>query len=125
MGDLLFKELSYKIIGLAYEAYNIFGSGHREKNYGDALEELLKRESISYLRELYHPLKIGDKVISKLYFDFLIDDKIVVELKSGSDKYKEACSQLYNYLRAKDLKLGLIIRFTKDGVKSKRIPNLY
>jgi len=125
MSDLLYKELSYKIIGLAYEVYNTFGSGLREKIYGDALEELFKREGIKFSRELYQPLKIGEKVISKVYFDFLIDDKIVVELKSGSDRYKEACGQIYNYLRAKDLKLGLIIRFTKDGVKSKRIPNLY
>jgi len=125
MSDLLYKELSYKIIGFAFKIYNTLGSGLKEKFYSDAFEELLKQESITYQRELYSPIKIREKIIARNFFDFLIDDKVLVELKSGSDKYKEVCSQTYNYLRIKGLKLGLVIRFTKDGVKSKRIPNLY
>ena len=125
MTEVLYKELSYKIVGLAYEIANSLGTGLKEKMYANAFEELCKQEKIEYKREVFFPLEIRGKQIGKSFFDFLIEDKLVVELKSGSDNYKDACNQLYQYLRASNLKLGLIIRFTKDGVKTKRIPNLY
>lgn len=125
MDDLIYKDLSYKLVGLTYEIFNKIGSELKEKIYGNAFEELLKREKLKFNREVYYPLKINDKVIGRNYFDFLVEDKIVIELKSGSQKYKEACNQLFEYLKSSNLKLGLIIRFTKDGVKVKRIPNLF
>ena len=124
MTGLLFGELSYKITGLAYEIDNLIGFGHREKIYADAIEELFKRDKISYKREVYFPIKIGDKVIAKKFFDFIVEDKIVIEFKTGDYMYKESCSQIFSYLKASGLKLGLILRFTKNGVKIKRIPNL-
>ena len=123
--NLLYKDLSYKLVGLAYEVFNTLGSGLKEDVYGDAFEELLKKEKLKYKRELYYPIKINNKVISRNFFDFMIDGKIVIELKKGSQKYKEVCNQLYQYLRSADIKLGLVVRFTNDGVKIKRIPNLY
>lgn len=125
MTEVVYKELSYKLVGLAYEAFNALGSGLKEKFYGNAFEQLLMDEKIIYQRELFYPIKLRDKIIGKNFFDFLIEGKIVVELKSGSDRYKEACAQLNQYLKSSNLKLGLIIRFTKDGVKTKRILNLY
>lgn len=125
MEDIIYKNLSYKIVGLAYEIFNSIGSELKEKIYANAFEELLIREKISYKREVYYPIKINDKVIGKGFFDLFIDNKIIVELKCGNQKYKEACNQLFQYLKMSDIKLGIIIRFTKDGVKIKRIPNLY
>jgi GxxExxY protein len=125
MTELLYKELCYKITGIAFEIHNTLGSGLKEKIYADAFEEIRKDEKINYKREVYSPIKIRGKIVVKNYFDFTIEDKLVVELKSGSDKYKEVCNQLFQYLKSSNLKLGLIIRFTKDGVKTKRIPNLY
>ncbi|MEI8143068.1 MAG: GxxExxY protein [Candidatus Berkelbacteria bacterium] len=125
MDDLLYKELSYTLCGLAFDIDNKLGSGHSEKNYADALEILLKKNNISYAREVYSPMKIEGVVIKKKFFDFLIDNKIVLELKVSTTKYRDACRQLYQYLKSSNLKLGLIIRFTKDGVKIKRIPNIY
>lgn len=124
MADLIHKELSYKIIGIAFEIYNSLGSGLKESDYSKAFEELLKDESIKYSRELYYPLKIRDKIIARNFFDFLIDDKIIIELKCGDNHYREACSQLFEYLKVSGLELGRVIRFTKDGVKYKRIPNI-
>lgn len=122
---LLYKDLSYKLVGIAFEVYNTLGSGLKEETYANAFEELLKRERINYKRELYFPLKINNKTVGRNFFDFLIDDKMIIELKKGSQKYKEVCNQLYQYLRSANIRLGLIIRFTLDGVKVKRIPNLY
>lgn len=58
-------------------------------------------------------------------FDFLVFGKIVVELKVRNYFSKKDIEQLYRYLKATNLKLGLIIHFTKEGVKYKRIVNLY
>jgi len=123
--ELIYKELSYKICGLAFKVDNLLGYGLREKIYADGLEELLKQSMISYKREVYYPIKIGQKTLVRRLFDFLIDDKIIVEIKVGDREYKDCCYQLFEYLKISKLKLGLIIRFTRDGVKIKRIPNYY
>ena len=125
MADLIYKELCYKIIGVAFEVHNSLGAGLKEKVYADALEVIFKEEDISYSREYYYSVKVRDKVVAKRYFDFIIEDKIVVEVKIGYDNYREACNQIFEYLKSSGLKLGLIIRFTKYGAKTKRIPNIY
>lgn len=123
-GNFIYEELTYKIIGLAYKVNRIVGFGQTEKVYSLALEELFKRDHISYARELYAPIVVNGKVITKRYFDFFIENKIVVELKVGPDNYREACSQIFHYIKQNDIKLGIIIRFTKTGVVVKRLPNL-
>ena len=125
MTELLYKDLSYKVTGLIFEIDNLIGYGQNEQTYGDAFEELLKTNRLKYEREIYFPIKIGEKVIKKEFFDFLIDDKIVIELKISDRNYKKACTQLFQYLKSSGKKLGLIFRFTSEGVRVKRIPNYY
>ena len=125
MTELLYKELSYELTGLAFEVNNIIGYGQTEKTYCDAYEELLKKNGINYSREEYFPIKIGDKVIKKEFFDFLIDDKIIIEFKVSDRNYKQACDQIFKYLKSSKKKLGLIFRISKGGVRTKRIPNYY
>ncbi len=125
MSELIYKELSYVINGLAYKIDNQIGYGQEEKIYADAFEELLKRENIAYEREKYYPVKIDEKIIARKFVDFIIDGKIVVEIKRGENLYKQACDQVFKYLKINNLKLGLVIRFTKNGVRIKRIPNFY
>jgi GxxExxY protein len=122
--ELIFKELSYKIVGLAFEIDNELGSGLPEKAYSNAFEQLLSREGIAFKKEVYCPIKIIDKVVLKQYIDFIVDNKIVVELKTGALSYKKVFTQVNNYLKEKDLKLGLIIRFTREGVVTKRVLNI-
>ena len=88
------------------------------------LKNYLSKKKITHKRELYAPIKIAGELVAKRYFDFLIDDKIIVEIKVGNYSYKKVCTQLFQYLKQEDYKLGLIIRFNKNGVTSKRIPNL-
>ncbi|MEI6498911.1 MAG: GxxExxY protein [bacterium] len=125
MVEFIHKDLTYKLLGLAYEVHNSLGFGLKEKIYADAFELLLKKELIHYQREYYYSLKIRESVVGKRFFDFLIEDKIILELKIGREKYLDAYRQLLDYLKGSNLKLGIIIRFTNDGVKVKRIPNIY
>lgn len=125
MADLIYPDLSYKIVGLAFEVFKELGEGLREKVYCDAFELLLKREMIPYQREIYHPIEFEGKKIAVNYFDFLVDKKIVLEFKCGSKSYYQAFNQLKNYLKLSDLKLGIILRFSGTGVEARRIVNSY
>lgn len=122
--DLIYKEECYQIIGYCYEVYNSLGYGLREKNYQKALEEILTREKVEFQSQLHVPIKLEEKKIGKYYLDLLIDDKIAVELKVGDHFLTKDIDQLFSYLKSKDLKLGLLVNFTSNGVKYKRIVNL-
>lgn len=122
--NLIYKEDCYRIIGYCYEIYNSLGSGLCEKNYQRSLEELLKANNIHYQSQFYVPLRLNDKLVGKYFLDLLVDNKIAVELKIGNHFLKKDIDQLYSYLKSNNLKLGLLINLTSDGVKYKRIVNL-
>jgi len=123
MGELLYEDITYKINGAAYRAYNKLGYGYREKLYHRALFEELKIELLEFKHECPVKLIYNDKIIGKYYIDFVIEDKIAVEIKIANDFYVRDIKQLFSYLKAKNLKLGLLIILNKDGVKIKRIIN--
>jgi len=78
------------------------------------------------LREqIYSPIIFKANNIGHCYFDFLIGDKIILEIKSGDKFLKQNMNQIYSYLKLKKLKLGILANFTKEGLKFKRILNLY
>ena len=101
------------------------GYGYQEKYYQRAVEKLLKNENIKYDRELSCPLSIIGKNIGRYQLDFLIENKIVLELKVANKFYPRHIKQVLGYLKANNLKLGILAIFTKDGLLYKRIPNLY
>lgn len=73
------------------------------------------------------PVKLTYKsdYLTTNYLDFLIENKIILEIKQGNLFNKHDIEQLYNYLKATRLKLGILARFTRSGVKFKRIINLF
>ena len=123
--DIIYKELSYQLIGFGYQVFNSLGYGLEEKTYSKIFEQLLIENKIPYSKENYCAIKVNETIVSRNFFDFLVDDTIVIELKVRDRDYKDVCNQLYRYLKASNLKLGIIIRFMRDGVKVKRIVNLY
>ncbi len=122
--DVVYPELSYKIIGILFEVWNTLGSNHKEKFYQKAAADDFSRAGLKSEEQLPVKISYKGKVVGKYYFDFLIEDKIILEIKVRDYFSKRDVTQLYSYLKAKDLKLGLIIHFTKSGVKVKRIVNI-
>ncbi len=122
--DLLYPELSYQLIGCAYDVFNELGFGHHEKYYQRAYCESLKSKNIPFKGQLYFPLKFKDKIIGKMFFDFLIDEKVIIELKNDNRFSKQHVDQVLEYLRTSKLKLAILINFTKDSVVYKRIVNI-
>jgi len=122
--DLVFPELSYEIVGCAYEVFDELGPGHSEKIYQRAFAVALKRKEIVFKEQVYYSLKFKGEIVGKGFLDFEVDSKIIVELKKNVHFSKTHLEQVLGYLRISDLKLGILITFSNDGVKVKRIINI-
>ncbi|MEP6803264.1 MAG: GxxExxY protein [Flavobacterium sp.] len=122
MTELYLKEESYKIIGICMEVHKILGKGHSEKVYGDALEYEFQKNKILYNRELKYNIAYKDIILSSYYFaDFVVFDKIILELKAIVTLSSSEIKQTLNYLAASKNKLGLLVNFGEDSLKYKRI----
>lgn len=119
----IYQNETYEIIGVIYRVYNELGYGYREKYYQKAIAEEFKSEKINYKKELYVPLFYHGKRVGKYYIDFLINDKVALEIKVANRFYNSHVSQLLSYLNAFEIKLGLLATITPNGVKIKRLIN--
>lgn len=121
---VIYPEQSYKIIGCLFTVFKSLGGCRKEKVYQDALISEFDHQKIEYQSQLYYPLILNDKQIGKDFFDFLIEDKIILEIKVGSFFKRNNLDQVLEYLKVSGLKLGIIANFTRDGVKSYRVLNI-
>lgn len=120
---ILYREESYNIIGAAMEVHNIVGCGFTEPLYQEALERELQLRNIPYVREKTFRVVYKDRELAKEFrADFVCYGGIIVELKAVSDFIDEHFAQVYNYLKASGLQLGLLINFGKTSLKYERIP---
>lgn len=115
-GKILYKDLSYKLVGCFYEVYNKLGPGHKEDIYQKALIREFALKNISC--ETKKRLKIDYKGESVGTYepDFIIDNKIIVELKSVLLMPKVYEKQLFYYLKGAGYKLGYLVNFGSDKV---------
>jgi GxxExxY protein len=120
---LIYPELSYKIMGAVFDTANVLPFGLPEKDYQKAFASVLEKLKIPFEREVYIPINIAGKHISKYFADFVIDKKILVEFKVIATPGYINARQVLTYLRAGGYKLGILIYFTKDGIKQRRILN--
>ena len=117
------KELTGKIIGCAFEVFKQLGYGLPEKTYQKALAESLNENNIKYSREKYGTIKFNDVTVGKYFLDFLVKNKVAVELKVRNDIYETDTIQLLNYLKSENIIVGLLIVITKKGARVKRLIN--
>lgn len=126
MAKLVYPELSYLLMGLFYKIHNELGPSYQEKHYQRAIELKLKKNDLKYTREKAIELPYEDGSLGKFYADFIIEDKIIIEVKKSKFIIQENTRQLYRYLKATGLRLGLIINFGRQGkLQYKRIINLW
>ncbi|MEK7611278.1 MAG: GxxExxY protein [Patescibacteria group bacterium] len=120
---VIHKELSYKIVGALYEVYNRLGFGYQEKIYQRAVEEELFRLGVPFKRESFSRVNYKGKVVGFYFQDFLIEDKIVLEMKVGDNLYQRNINQVLSYLKDSGKKLGIVAVFTRHGVIIRRVLN--
>jgi len=123
LGKVIYKELSYIIVGILFEVYNELGYGYKEKYYERALVEALKEKNINFKTQVPFDLKFKEKIIGRNYLDFLIDDKIILEIKKGKHFSRNNLTQVKQYLKITNLKLAILANFTPDGIKYLRVLN--
>lgn len=121
MVNLLCKNLTYNIIGAAMEVQSILGPGFLEAVYEKSLAHEFTLRNVSYERQKSLPV-IYKEIMAKEYVcDFLVEGKILVELKSIRVLTEIEEAQIQNYLVATKIKLGLLINFGEMSLKYKRI----
>ncbi|MEN8192733.1 MAG: GxxExxY protein [Bacteroidota bacterium] len=122
MTDIIYKEESFKIIGVCMEVHRFLGKGLLEIVYKDAIEYEFNNLDIIYTREKEYPVKYKDIILPhKFYADFVVLDKIILEVKSKSTFAKEDIAQTINYLRLAKYKLGLLVNFGTSSLEYKRV----
>ena len=120
---LIYPELSYKLVGLAYNVFNELGHGHLEKIYQKAYAKELIEANIEFKEQAPYKVIYKEEVIGNNYLDFLIEGKVIIELKRSDFYAKKYIDQISNYIKVSNLKLAILINFTSNGVRIKRIVN--
>jgi GxxExxY protein len=121
MAELIYPELSYQIVGILYKVYNQMGGGYQEKYYQQAVKRELFMQKIPYLEQVRTEINYNGKSIGRYYLDFIIDHKIVLELKIAPIFTKRDVMQVLNYLKQCDLKLGILASLNRNNIIFKRI----
>lgn len=123
MTEIIYKELSYKIVGLAMKVHRQLGYGFLEKVNENALSILLRKEGIKV--QTQHPITVHfeGEVVGQYFADMLIEDKIILELKVAERISSAHMAQALNYIKATDLKLALILNFGPKKLTSHRVVN--
>jgi GxxExxY protein len=122
-GNILHKELSYKIYGLLFETQNILGRFKNEKQYGDYFQFLLEKNKINYVRESVLDPSFESEKKRRNICDFIIDDKIIIEFKTVAFLDKDAYFQLRRYLSCRKIDLGLLVNFRQKYLVPRRVLN--
>ncbi|MBA2336127.1 MAG: GxxExxY protein [Blastocatellia bacterium] len=118
---IIYPELSYKIVGLAIDVRKELGFGFLEKVYENALMVALRENGIFAeqqrpIKVFFHGHEVGD-----YYADFLIEEIIILELKSPVKIVDINKVQALNYLKATGLRLAILLNFGKERLESHRI----
>ncbi|MBS1571093.1 MAG: GxxExxY protein [Bacteroidetes bacterium] len=122
---IIYKEESYKIIGICMNIHSTMGKGFLEAVYCEILERELKKNNIPYQREVKLNLFYNGEKLNKTYrADFLVYEQIILEIKSVSFLNDIFTKQTLNYLKSTNKKLGLLINFGEKSLTYKRIINL-
>ena len=119
--NIIYKDLSYKIVELALEVHNELGCGFLEKVYENALMLLLEREKIPAKQQQSADVYFQEKVVGQYFADIMVDNKIILEMKAVDVIANIHVAQTLNYLRATGMKLGLILNFGKPRFEYKRL----
>lgn len=118
--DFLYKELTYKLIGCFYKVYNELGPAHKEQIYHGALKITFNEMNINYLSKPRIEMKFHEKTIGKYEPDFIVDNKVIIEMKSLLNLPKVFEKQLFYYIRSTNYKVGYLVNFGNENIDIRR-----
>jgi len=121
--ELLYKDLSGRIIGCVFDVFREIGPGYDEFTYHQSLKVRLAKEGLQFLSKPHFKINYRGVEIIELEPDFLVDDKTILELKAiQSDFLPENYTKIISYLRLADKRLGILINFGLLMANFKRVP---
>ena len=108
----MFKEECFAIQGAIFEVYREMGSGFLESVYQEYLSKELVSREVPFLEQVVLPISYKGKKLTQIYKpDFICYDTIIVEIKAVKETNDEQRAQLFNYLKATSLRVGLLVNF--------------
>ena len=121
--ELKYKEITEKIIGASYEVHNFLGNGFQEVIYQRALAYEMRKKGLVFAREIEQPIfyKEIEQPIGTRRADFMVEGKVLAELKAIIELENVHTAQLLNYLRAYKIEVGLLINFGSKSMTFKRL----
>lgn len=122
--DILYPELSYKIVGVLFDVFNDLGYRYQEKYYQRAVAAAFGNLGIKFKEQVLASLEFKGRPIGRYFYDFLVEDRIILELKRGDSFSRSDIQQILGYLTRSSLNLGILARFSSRGLKFRRIINL-
>jgi GxxExxY protein len=118
--EILYPDLSYKIVGLAMEVHNKLGPGFLEKVYENAMMVLFRKEQIPAQQQVPTPVYFEGELVGDYIADIMVDNKIILELKSVANMTDVHTAQVLNYLKATGLRLAILLNFGKEKLQYDR-----
>lgn len=117
----IYRDLTYKVIGCLYEVHKELGSVHKENIYHKAVAIELKSKAIQFIEEKSIEVKYKAKKIGLYRPDFIIDDKVILEIKVAPLITKAMKDQVFYYVRGTKYRLVLLVNFGTSKVDIKRL----
>jgi GxxExxY protein len=121
MTELLYKELTFAVIGAAMEVHRILGPGFLEAVYQVALERELSLRGIPFEKQVKLPVSYKDVLVGEYIADFVIDGKLIVEIKAVSNFNSQHQAQAMHYLAATGSRLALLLNFGTGSLEHRRV----
>lgn len=118
---LIHADLTYRVRGAIFAVYNYLGFGHKEQVYQKALEKEFLEANLPFKREVSLNVSYKDEVIGNYRPDFIIDDKVIIELKAVEFMPKTFETQLLHYLKTTGYQLGLLVNFGSPKLMIRRL----
>lgn len=119
--NLIHKDITGKIIGIAMEIYNQLGRGFLESVYEEAFAYELELNKINFKRQEPMDVYYKGRRIKQFICDLLVEDKVIVELKAIKRITDSEIAQTINYLNAAKYEVGLLINFGSKSLEFKRL----
>ena len=120
MDEILFQDLTGRIIGVCLEVHHELGHGFLESVYENALVIALRDSGLKVERQVRFDVRFRNQNVGDFVADLLVDNTVIVEIKAAGQLRPEHEAQVLNYLKATGIRVGLLVNFGKPKMEIKR-----
>jgi GxxExxY protein len=118
---MIIDDITYQIRGAIFEVNKVLGYGFLEKVYEKALMIERRNRGLRVKNQLPLKVRYKEQIVGEYFADLLVEDRVIVEIKSVANLLKEHQAQLLNYLKATGIHVGLLVNFTRNKAEIKRM----